>query len=127
MTNAMDDDPIGALPAADARELLKRVRSILWPPENPDEQWSPDHIDAISQVFADLRARRTDQPAQRRRLRSRRTYTVVGTCDSQCHIDHVRALSVEAATARAVAKADQCQLRPIAVFHGALIAEWCEG
>ncbi len=47
-------DPITALSAGDARERLKEIREILWPPSDPEEQWSPDTLDAIAEVLVDL-------------------------------------------------------------------------
>jgi hypothetical protein len=38
-----------------SRGLLKQVREILWPPKDPDVQWSPAHLDAIGEALEALR------------------------------------------------------------------------
>lgn len=49
------DDPIDELPLAECRDRLRRVREILWSEAEPDEPWSPDHLDLIGEVLEDLR------------------------------------------------------------------------
>ncbi len=48
-------DPIDALSAHEARVVLKQLREILWPLEDPDIQWSPDTLDAIGDLMEDFR------------------------------------------------------------------------
>lgn len=53
-------DPIDRLPAEQARELLGRVREILWPEERPNEEWSPDHLGLVAELLAELRPATVD-------------------------------------------------------------------
>lgn len=48
-------DLIHRLPLAECRERLERVREIVWPEMEPDQQWSPDHIEMVAQILEDLR------------------------------------------------------------------------
>ena len=49
------DDPLETLPPEDCRDRLRRIREILWPEEDPEESWSPDHLDLVGQLIDDLR------------------------------------------------------------------------
>jgi hypothetical protein len=40
-------------PRADryAAHVLESLRAVLWPPDDPDEQWSPDTIAAVADIL----------------------------------------------------------------------------
>ena len=48
-------DPTDDLPLEECRDRLRRIREILWPEAEPDEPWSPDHLDLIGEILEDLR------------------------------------------------------------------------
>lgn len=48
-------DPIHLLLSQECRDRLLRIREVLWPEMEPDESWSPDHLDLIAQILEDLR------------------------------------------------------------------------
>ncbi len=48
-------DPIDAISAREAHVILKQLREVLWPREDPDIQWSPDTLDAIGELLVDFR------------------------------------------------------------------------
>lgn len=50
-----DPDRISTLHVAECRDRLRRIREILWPEEEPDQSWSPDHLDLVGELLEDLR------------------------------------------------------------------------
>ena len=51
----LSDEPFDQLTREEARDRLARVREILWPAMNPEEEWSSDHLQIIADILEDLR------------------------------------------------------------------------
>ena len=56
-------DPVDRLTARETRTLLKEIREILWPADDPDEPWSPNTIAAIGDLIEKLRPPQRRAPA----------------------------------------------------------------
>ena len=52
---SLPDEPLDGITPEEARDRLDRVRAILWPENDPDEEWSADHIEVIAEILEDLR------------------------------------------------------------------------
>ncbi len=48
-------DALDELSGPAARDLLRKIREVLWPEDDPAADWSPDHLDSIGELFATLR------------------------------------------------------------------------
>lgn len=52
---SLPDEPLDRITPEGARDRLDRVRAILWPENDPDEEWSADHLKVIAEILEDLR------------------------------------------------------------------------
>ena len=52
---SLPDEPLDEIALEEARDRLARVREILWPANDPDKEWSADHIELVAEILEDLR------------------------------------------------------------------------
>jgi len=60
------------LQETELNKLIREIRDVLWPPEDPDEPWSPDTLDKIAMTLALYGVKKPQRKSGRTRKQPKR-------------------------------------------------------